>query len=277
MLDVIRCMYSPIHPSTYIDIFPIKESIHTDPNAWLSPAILQDDLESWLSAMRVGLQAKFGNAPARTEDAQGRPFQQPHKRDGTVCGVSGQPFNRSNPKCVCVSCGGVFGSEYCCEDIPLLHYKMQTGSRVCRNCFLAQYFLNHLKLLNSTLRTHLHEVDLEGKEVTDKNSAKIRVFRRSSKEAHIAWELYESNQIDGKEFNELLKADLRMKEEREKAVLVEFQQDLDLAGEDAIVLLRYLFDFRDEGQPQKYILILKVRVLFKNCLELVLGEIFGWK
>jgi hypothetical protein len=84
----------------------------------------KDDLESWLSAMRVGLQVKFGK-----EESGQTSFSPPARRDSDICGISGQPLNRSNPKCFCVSCGRAFGQEYCCEDIPLLHYKHQQAAR----------------------------------------------------------------------------------------------------------------------------------------------------
>lgn len=212
----------------------------------------KEDLESWLSAMRVGLQAKLSSAPEPAAD-----FKPPVRKDADFCGVSGQPLNRSNPKVFCTSCGAAFGQEYCSEDVPLLHFKQQTGMRVCRNCFLAQYFLNHLKLLNATLRTHLHELEQEGKPVTDKNSAKIRAFRNHSKEALLAWQLYDANQIDGQEFSELLLADARLKDERINTLLGDFQKEITQVGDDAVTLLRYLFDFRDEGQPLKYAKILQ--------------------
>lgn len=214
----------------------------------------KEDLESWLSAMRVGLQAKLGSAPSEPAATDSNP---PSRKDSEVCGISGQPLHRSNPKVFCSSCGGAFGQEYCSEDVPLMHFKQQTGVRVCRNCFLAQYFLNHLKLLNATLRTHLHELEQEGKPVTDKNSAKIRAFRNQSKEALLAWQLLDSNQIDGKEFSELLLADARMKDERINTQLADFQVEIKAAGDDAVTLLRYLFDFRDEGQPLKYAQVLQ--------------------
>lgn len=215
----------------------------------------KEDLEFWLSAMRIGLQAKFGNSLPREEPSHG-PTEPPARRDSDNCTISGQHLNRSN-KCFCVSCGGAFGLEYCCEDVPLLHYGMQQGARVCRNCFLAQYFLNHLKLLNATLRTHLHELDLEGREILDKNSAKIVVFRQQTQEALIAWQLYDGNKITAKEFNELLKADARAKDEREVTALADFQHHLNAAGDDAIMLLRYLHEYRDEGRPLRYALILQ--------------------
>jgi hypothetical protein len=129
--------------------------------------------------------------------------------------------------------------------------------RVCRNCFLAQYFLNHLKLLNATLRTHLHELELDGQDVIEKGAAKVRVFRQHSKEALLAWQLYESNQIDGREFNELIKADARLKDERENSALADFRIRVDHLGDDAISLLRVLFDMRDEGQPLQYATVLQ--------------------
>ncbi len=183
----------------------------------------------------------------------------PSKRDSDTCGISGQPLGRSNPKHFCLSCGGAFALEYCSDEVPLLHFKYQQAVRVCRNCLLAQYFLNHLKLLNATLRTHLHELELEGCSVADKNSAKIRVFRQSSPEVLLAWQLYDGGQIDAAEFTELLKADARLKDERENGVLAEFQAKLAQpgVGDDAITLLRFLFDWRDEGQPVKYALVLQ--------------------
>jgi len=217
----------------------------------------KEDLEFWLSAMQIGLQAKFGNAlPPRDEPAYRYPTTPPPRRDGDTCAISKQHLTRSN-KCYCTSCGGSFGAEYCCDDVPLLHYGMQQGARVCRNCFLAQYFLNHLKLLNATLRTYLHELDLEGKEISDKNFAKIVVFRQQTKEALIAWQLYETDKINAKEFNELLKADARAKDERVASELADFQHELDQAGDDAIVLLRYLHDLRDEGRPLRYAQVLQ--------------------
>eukprot|EP00624_Nannochloropsis_granulata_P001637 evm.model.NODE_18033_length_94466_cov_20.978998.25 len=183
----------------------------------------------------------------------------PSKRDSDTCGISGQPLGRSNPKHFCLSCGGAFALEYCSDEVPLLHFKYEQAVRVCRNCLLAQYFLNHLKLLNATLRTHLHELELEGCSVADKNSAKIRVFRQSSPEVLLAWQLYDGGQIDAAEFTELLKADARLKDERENGVLAEFQAKLAQpgVGDDAITLLRFLFDWRDEGQPVKYALVLQ--------------------
>jgi len=183
----------------------------------------------------------------------------PSKKDSDTCGISGQPLGRSNPKHFCLSCGGAFALEYCSDEVPLLHFKYQQAVRVCRNCLLAQYFLNHLKLLNATLRTHLHELELEGCSVADKNSAKIRVFRQSSPEVVLAWQLYEGGQIDAAEFTELLKADARLKDERQNGMLAEFQTKLAQpgVGDDAIKLLRFLFDLRDEGQPVKYALVLQ--------------------
>jgi len=149
--------------------------------------------------------------------------------------------------------------EYCSDEVPLLHFKFQQAVRVCRNCLLAQYFLNHLKLLNATLRTHLHELELEGCSVADKNSAKIRAFRHPVPEVFLAWQLYDGGQIDAAEFTELLKADARLKDERENGMLAEFQATLAQpgVGDDAITLLRLLFDLRDEGQPVKYALVLQ--------------------